>query len=98
MQTIYYTTRNFIRHTGNLVDLNEFRRRQALALEDSLARKPQPLEWTAPVEEEPPFQPQVLPRSSARSRRTHRFAWTLDACASLGVVVMTLAFALRIMA
>lgn len=97
MQTIYYTTRNFIRHTGNLVDLNEFRRRQALALEDSLARKPQPVDWAAPVEE-PSFQPQVLSRSSTRSRRAHRFAWTLDACASLGVVVMTLAFALRVLA
>lgn len=97
MQTIYYTTSNFIRHTGNLVDLDEFRRRQALAQRDSLARKPQALEWTAPAEEETLFRPQVLPRSSARSRRAHGIAWLLDACASLGVVVMTLTFALRLM-
>ena len=27
MQTLYYTTENFIRHTGNVVDLAEYRRR-----------------------------------------------------------------------
>lgn len=27
MQTIYFTTSNFIRHTGNLVDFAEYRRR-----------------------------------------------------------------------
>ena len=30
MQTIYYTTPNFIHHTGNVVDLNEYRRKLAL--------------------------------------------------------------------
>ena len=29
MQTLYYTTGNFIRHTGNVVDLTEYRRRLA---------------------------------------------------------------------
>ena len=29
MQTLYYTTENFIRHTGNVVDLTEYRRRLA---------------------------------------------------------------------
>ena len=41
MQTVYYQTSNFIRHTGNVVDLNEYRRKMALAQEGSLA--PQPL-------------------------------------------------------
>ena len=27
MQTMYYTTRNFIRHEGNVVDLSEYRRK-----------------------------------------------------------------------
>ena len=52
MQTLYYTTGNFIRHTGNVVDLTEYRRR----------------------------------------------ALFLDACASMGVVVMTLTFTLRVLA
>ena len=27
MQTLYYTTNNFIRHTDNVVDLSEYRRK-----------------------------------------------------------------------
>ena len=38
MQTVYYTTRNFIRSTGNVVDLAEYRRKLAQA-EGSLAPK-----------------------------------------------------------
>ena len=29
MKAVYYTTRNFIRHQGNVVDLEEYRRRMA---------------------------------------------------------------------
>lgn len=67
MQTMYYKTSNFIQHTGNMVDLNEFRRRQAAAAQrDSLARQPE-VEAYLP-EEEPGFRPVVLtlsPRSAA---------------------------------
>ena len=38
MQTAYYTTENFIRHSGNVVDLTEFRRR----LERATAGREQP--------------------------------------------------------
>ena len=34
MQTMYYTTRNFIRHTDNIVDLTEYRRRLAQVREE----------------------------------------------------------------
>ena len=34
MQTLYYTTGNFIRHTGNVVDLTEYRRRLAQAQQE----------------------------------------------------------------
>ena len=97
MQTMYYKTSNFIQHTGNVVDLNEFRRRQAAAAQrDSLARQPEELEW---YEEEPGFRPVVLTmtRQQRRRARRERRAWTLDACASLAVVVMTALFVLRIM-
>ena len=81
MQTMYYKTSNFIQHTGNMVDLNEFRRRQAAAApRDSLARQPE-------VEA-------YLPEERRRARR-ERQAWRLDACASAAVIVMTLAFLLR---
>ncbi len=98
MQTMYYKTSNFIRHTGNVVDLNEFRRRQAAAAQrDSLARQPE-VEAYLP-EEEPGFQPVVLTLSPEERRRTRRErrAWRLDAYASLAVVLMTLVFALRVM-
>ena len=102
MQTMYYKTSHFIEHTGNLVDLGEFRRRQSLAQADSLARQPAPFyeepePWPAP--EEPEFRPVVLTlsRSQRRRARRERQAWRLDACASLAVVFMTLVFALRVM-
>ena len=97
MQTMYYKTSNFIQHTGNIIDLTELRRRQAAAQRDSLARQPE-VEAYLP-EEEPGFRPVVLtlsPEERRRARRQRR-AWTLDACASLAVVLMTLVFALRVM-
>ena len=95
MQTMYYKTSNFIQHTGNIIDLAELRRRQAAAQRDSLARQPE-VEAYLP-EEEPGFRPVVLtlsPEERRRARRERR-AWRLDACASAAVIVMTLAFLLR---
>ncbi len=89
MQTLYYTTGNFIRHTGNVVDLTEYRRRLAQAQQE-------------PEEGEENLV--LLPRESApsprrtRARRARRRALFLDACASMGVVVMTLTFTLRVLA
>ena len=97
MQTIYYSTPNFIRHTDNVVDLNEYRRRLTLAQEGSLAPQPQVEEyvddsfeeaWEAPVLRE------IKPRRS-RSRRNR--ALMLELCASVSVVVMTLAFTVKIL-
>lgn len=93
MRTMYYKTSNFIQHTGNLVDLDEFRRKTAAAQPDSLARQPEPEPWPG---EEPAFRPVVLEITPKASRRERR-AWALDACASLAVVLMTLLFALRVM-
>lgn len=95
MQTIYYKTSNFIQYTGNIIDLTELRRRQAAAQRDSLARQPE-VEAYLP-EEEPGFRPVVLTLSPEERRRARRErqAWRLDACASAAVIVMTLAFLLR---
>ena len=95
MQTIYYKTSNFIQYTGNIIDLTELRRRQAAAQRDSLARQPE-VEAYLP-EEEPGFRPVVLTLSPEERRRARRArqAWRLDACASAAVIVMTLAFLLR---
>lgn len=102
MQTMYYKTSNFIRHSGNVIDLTELRRQQALAQHDSLARQPEDVDLSPEPEireEEPAFRPVVLTLSRGqrrRARRTRR-AWMLDACASLAVVLMTLVFVLRVM-
>lgn len=95
MQTMYYKTSNFIQHTGNIIDLTELRRKRELAQRDSLARQPEAEAWY--LEEEPAFRPVVLtatPEERRRARRERR-AWRLDVCASLAVIAMTLAFALR---
>lgn len=99
MKTMYYQTSNFIRHTGNIIDLTELRRRQELAQRDSLARQPEFFRSAEEPEdrEEPGFRPVVLTMSRAQRRcaRRERRAWTLDACASLAVILMTAAFLLR---
>lgn len=100
MQTMYYKTSNFIQHTSNVVDLNEFRRRQAAAAQrDSLARQPEVFCPPEESPEEPAFRPVVLTMSEPQRRRARRArqAWALDACASLSVVLMTLLFILRVM-
>ena len=99
MKTVYYKTSNFIQHTGNIVDLNELRRKQAAAQRDSLARQPEAAYISEEPEErsEPGFRPVVLTMSRAQRRRAawERRAWRLDACASLAVILMTAAFLLR---
>ena len=92
MQTIYYSTPNFIRHTGNVVDLDAYRRKLALSRRDNLAPR---LE-----EEAAPWAEEERPASSChrRSGRQVRRALGLDCLASLCVIVMTVAFTLRVLA
>ena len=103
MRTMYDKTSNFIQRTGTLIDLAEVRRRQAPTQRDSLARRRDPLYEEPEAEtagaEEPGFQPVVLAMSPGQRRRARRDrrSWTLDACASLAVVLMTLVFVLRVM-
>ena len=99
MQTVYYTTTNFIRHTDNVVDLNEYRRKLSLAQEGSLAPQPRfdDLDWEMDAEDEiyeTPVLREVKPR---RSRARADRAVVLETCASLSVVIMTLTFAVKMM-
>lgn len=82
MQTIYFTTSNFIRHEGNLVDLTEYRRKLALA-----QGKPEPV-----VEEEPAF----VPRPRTNHRRRVLPGMVLDYAASLALIITALSFAVCI--
>jgi len=103
MKTMYYQTSHFISHTDNLVDLGEYRSKLEQVQRDSLARRREPLyealEAEADGAEEPGFQPVVLTMSPGQRRRVRRErrSWTLDACASLAVVLMTLVFVMRVM-
>ncbi len=40
MQTLYYNTGHYMRHTGNIVDLAEYRRRMELAQQPAAAGLP----------------------------------------------------------
>ena len=86
MQTLYYTTYNFIRHTDNVVDLNEYRRKldRANAGQDK---------WCADVEEEDPRAYVPRPRRSAQ-RQERRWS-LLDKWAAVGIIVMTVTFTIQ---
>ena len=105
MQTRYYTTSNFIRHSGNVVDLTEYRRKQALAQEGSLAPQPKVDEdydydfAFGELEPKRSWQPRIVENTPRirRANRRERRAWALDMCASLGVVVTTVALTIQIL-
>lgn len=88
MQTLYYTTNNFVRHTGNIVDLSEYRRKLAAAQQEQLG-------WMEQDEDAEPEQVQPRPRRSAR--RQERRAAMLDLWASMGIVVMTVTFTVHVL-
>lgn len=98
MQTIYYHTNQFICHQDNVIDLEDYRRKQTLAQEGSLAPKSQPEEFYLPIEQGHADweQPALRQTRSGRRQKLCR-AVVLDVCASLGIVVMTLTFTLRVL-
>lgn len=83
MQTIYFTTSNFIRHEGNMVDLTEYRRKLALAQGQA-----------EPVEEEviPPVRTRTVHR-----RKGILPGMMLDYAASVALIVTALSFAAKIL-
>ena len=92
MQTTYYKSYRSAPHAGNIIHLS-----QDLAQRDSLARQPEEERWAS--ETDSLFRPVVLtitPEERRRARQERR-AWRLDACASLAVILMTAAFALRML-
>jgi len=90
MQTMYYTTNNFVRHTGNVVDLSEYRRKLAAAQSRQMDWQEQEVE-----EEAEPAVVALRPRRS-RERREQR-SLLLDMWASMGVLVMTITFTLHVL-
>ena len=99
MQTVYFTTRNFVRRQGNVVDLEEYRRR--LQARENAAALPEqsPLLWDAPFEEEPEEEREAAPRRTAKKRSAARGLLTgagmADLCATLAIVVMAVTVVIR---
>ena len=89
MQTLYYSTYNFIRPTNNVVDLNEYRRKLDRAEADRNCWCDQPEE-----EEEPQA---VMPRPRRSQQRRERRAAMLDMLASMGMLVMTITVTLYVL-
>lgn len=85
MQTLYYTTSNFVRHTDNIVDLSEYRRK----LERMQADR---LRWQEYGEVEEVETAEIQPRPRRSQQRRERRAAVLDMWASMGILVMTLTF------
>ena len=52
MQTLYYNTKHFICHQDNVIDLEQYRHKQMLAQEGSLAPQPQPEKFYFPIDQE----------------------------------------------
>ena len=84
MQTTYYDTHRMIwtKRKSNIVDLSAYRRSAEEAA------------W-----EDDGFDETAAPAAETRAAmsRADRRAWALDICASLGVVAMTLSFALHVL-
>lgn len=96
MQTIYTTTSNITSRPSNIVDLAEYRRKRPLAREGSLAPQSRIMDWE-PCLEDDEETPMLWEVKSRRSSRRQRRALTLDTWASVGVLVMTLTFTLRVL-
>ena len=90
MQTLYYTTSNFVRHTDNIVDLSEYRRKLERLQADRLR-------WQVCQEAEEYEPAEVQPRPRRSQQRRERKAALLDMWASMGVLVMTVTFTLYVL-
>lgn len=86
MQTIYYTTSNFIRHTGNVINLAEYRSRAERGPQFELTSEP------AVTDSRPALR--------RRARRGSRFpvGLLLDFCASGALLVLTVVVLARFLA
>ena len=91
MQTVYYSTGNYIRHSGNVVDFTEYRRKLA-QVDGSLA-----LSEPAPsLKPEPTARPVPASRPSRRPRRRSLSDW-LDFTATLALAAVAITVWVQLM-
>ena len=84
MQTIYFETTHFIRHTGNLVDLTEYRRKLEQIRQEGQG---EPESTAGPAATEHP----------APRRRARRVSMAADWVASAAIVVTMFTFLVKIL-
>lgn len=88
MQTIYYTTEHFIRHEGNVVDLEAYRQKLALVGGRGSRSTPliQEMEWLAEEETRPE---EAVPVRPVKERRRGLADW-LEMTATLTVAAVAI--------
>ena len=99
MQTIYYRTKHFIRHQGNLVDLAAYRQKLsavsggdlAPALEEPAACLENPAEGHLRLLPKPARPSRCREGRQTRKAHLQRAAVVLDLCASIAVVALSVA-------
>ena len=84
METIYCTTRNFIRHEGNLVDLTAYRQKLG-QVSGACALAPWPMEETV---QEAPVRPAAPAKAKKRRRGKSPLGQWLELTASAVTVVL----------
>ena len=101
MQTMYYQTKNFIRHEGNVVNLQDYRTRlRACSGFDALPIDEDSTEseavWAVP-EEAPVSRPAVreTQAEAAKPRRTVSLHSLPDLCATVAILVMAVTVIVR---
>ena len=92
MQTVYFTTRNFVRREGTVVDFEDYRRRMSKA-----ADAPSTCVSAIPSAAVPALPSHEEPEASARRSREIYFPLKRlpDLCATLAIVVMAITVVVR---
>lgn len=91
MQTVYYSTKNYIRHSGNVVDFTEYRRKLA-QVDGSLALA----EPVHPAESEAPSRPVRASRPARAPRRRGLSDW-LELTATLVLIAVAVTVWVQLM-
>lgn len=91
MQTIYYETSSFIRHEGNVVDLDVYRQKLSAVSGGDWAPESVPAEGETPADLVAlPAGPAAAAQERERRRKVRRAGMVLDFAASAAIIVLTL--------
>lgn len=92
MQTVYYSTKNYIRHSGNVVDFTEYRRKLA-RVDGSLALA----EPVHPAEPDATIRPARASRPARAPRRRRSLSDWLELTATLVLIAVAVTVWVQLM-